>query len=410
MTSFDGAQAIVKAGDANPSDFWLFCGLCGWETSSFYEEMHDEGLWRIVSSDGDTILEELNLQRCEEDLLSVDEVCDVDSDSRNAGIHTWEMLMDMIGRGTEAKASDDSFGDLMLKEWATGALSFVFDERQRMSSNMISEVSTISLDQEDQDFDVSLYDPASSMTMGTEILQQSAKNAAGKLIRASSAIRSPFLLSDQGYHKSLILILDDEEEFSNGVILNHVTDSTYPLDLGNEGIVELAIRYGGPVQESAEDEMLPLVFLHTNKELAEVELGKLVGNGIYRCTEEETISAISFGLAGSEEFMVIQGLSVWKKDGESDKGGVLGDLDEGFFESVSQIHVQDIWTTLTTQQKLSRETFKENVALAQKAWRQAGGTIAERESSTLVFGSNTDVAALADEALARWIKSFLLDE
>ena len=55
--------------------------------------------------------------------------------------------------------------------------------------------------------------------------------------------------------------------------------------------------------------------------------------------------------------------------------------------------------------------YSKNVALTQKAWRQAGGTIAdERESSTLVFGSNTDVAALADEALARWIKSFLLDE
>lgn len=376
MTSFDGAQAIVKAGNANPSDFWLFCGICGWETSPFYEEMHEEGLWRIVSSDGDTILEELNLQRCDEELLSLNEVCDVDSDSRNAGIHTWEILMDMIGRGKEAQSGGDSFGDLMLKEWATCALSFAFDEGQRIPNNMISLTSTISLDGDDKDLKVALYDPASSMTM-----QQSTKSVTGKLIRASSSSRSPFLLSDQGYHKSLILILDDEDECSKGVILNHVTDGTYPLDLGNEGIVELPIRYGGPVQGTEEDEMLPLVFLHTYEQLAEIELGNLIGNGIYICTEEETISAITFGLADPEEFLVIQGLSVWKKDQESGKDGVIGDLEEGFFESVPQIYMRNIWETLVTQRKLSRATVEENVALTHKAWRQAGGNTANEIDS-----------------------------
>jgi len=65
ITSFDGAETIIKAGDATPSDFWLFSGICGWETSTFYQEMHDEGLWRVVSADSEMILEELNMLRCE---------------------------------------------------------------------------------------------------------------------------------------------------------------------------------------------------------------------------------------------------------------------------------------------------------------------------------------------------------
>jgi putative AlgH/UPF0301 family transcriptional regulator len=419
MTSFSGAEAIVKAGDANPSDFWLFCGICGWETSSFYREMHEEGLWRIVSSDGGTILEELNLLRCEEEEEAAEEICDVDSDSRNAGIHTWEMLMDMIGRGAEARASADSFGDLMLREWATGTLSFSLNEGQ---SNMISEWSVAADGQNNIDndgalFDIAQYDPATSMTApGVETLKQQltrTDSAAGTLIRASSASRSPFLLSDQGYHKSLILILRDDDECSEGVILNHVTDSSYSLDMGNEKFTELPVRYGGPVQDYGEDEMLPLTFLHSNNQLAEAGIGDLVGNRIFQCTEDETIRAISLGLASPNTFMVIQGISVWKKyrvDDDEVVGGVLGDIEEGFFEPVHQNLLKSIWGILLDQKKLSYGTAKENLSLTQQSWHLAGGLDADEEDRIQVFGSDQDVSELADEALRRWVKAYLIDE
>jgi putative AlgH/UPF0301 family transcriptional regulator len=423
MTSFDGAQAIVHAGDAKPSDFWLFCGICGWETSSFYREMHQEGLWRIVSSDGGTILEELNRQRCEEEELAADEVCDVDSDSRNAGIHTWEMLMEMIGRGDEALQSDDSFGDLMLKEWATGALSFTLDEKQSTSS-MIPDWpqdfdAPSSLDESNTDFDVSEYDPALSMTSpGINLLQKESKpkdNIVGTLIRASAASRSPFLLSDQGYHKSLVLILRDDDESTEGVILNHVTDRSYPLVLGGDHIIEMPLRYGGPIQEHVGD-MLPLTFLHTNKPLAEAGMGSFVTHGIFRCTEEDVINAISVGLANSDEFMAIQGLSVWAKikDAGRVEGGVIGDIKEGFFEPVSQISIVSIiWNTLIQQKKLSQSTLEKNISLLNKAWHDARSDKAvsdfNEEDRILVFGSEKDVTRLADEALCQWIQLFLLD-
>lgn len=424
MTSFEGADVIVKAGEAKKSDFWLFCGICGWETSSFYREMHGEGLWRIVSSDGGTILEELNLQRCEEEEEPAAEgICDVDSDSRNAGIHTWEMLMDMIGRGAEACESEDSFGDLMLREWATGALSLSLDEGQ---SNMISEWLTISSDQniddEHNDFDIAQYDPAASMSLssGVDTLEQTMKlknSLVGALIRGSSARRSPFLLSDQGYHKSLILIIRDDDECSEGIILNHVTDSSYRLELGTEDTVDLTVRYGGPVQDDGEGGELPITFLHTNKNIANAGTGSLVGNGIFRCKEEETINAISMGLASSDDFMAIQGLSVWKKHRENGKvvGGVLGDIEEGFFEPVSQAQVMRVWSILNSQSRQSPTTVEENISLTQKAWHQAGengGAVeaAVNEENMFVFGSDQDVAALADEALRRWVKLYFLDE
>ncbi|KAL3783979.1 hypothetical protein HJC23_013359 [Cyclotella cryptica] len=424
MTSFEGACAIVKAGEAKKSDFWLFCGICGWESSSFYREMHEEGLWRIVSSDGGTILEELNLQRCEEEEeRTAEEICDVDSDSRNAGIHTWEMLMDMIGRTAEACESEESFGDLMLREWATGALSFSLDE---CHSSMITEWPTISCDQniddEYNDFDVARYDPATSMAVTSRVdtlLQNrmSTNSAAGTLIRASSARRSPFLLSDQGYHKSLVLILRDDNECSEGVILNHVTDSPYRLDLGNDRMAELTVRYGGPLQDDGEDGMLPMSFLHARKQIANAGMGSLIGNGLFRCTEEETINAINMGLATSDDFMAIQGISVWEKNRENGKviGGVLGDIREGFFELVSQAQVMNVWGILKSQNVMSSATFEENISLMQKAWHQAGvdGTAVgydTNEENVFVFGSEQNVATLADEALRRWVKLYFLDD
>ena len=185
--------------------------------------MHEEHLWRIVSTDGSTVLEELNLQRCEEEELAVDEICDVDSDSRNAGVHTWEMLIEKIGGVSEIR--EDDFGDMMLREWATGALSFTTTSviaDGRGVSYLIDDVEVANGDEIDSNtsFDITRYDPANEMT-ASQLTQPlvSEGNVIGTLIRGSSETRSPFLLSDQAYHKSLVLILCDDNDVSAGVIL-----------------------------------------------------------------------------------------------------------------------------------------------------------------------------------------------
>lgn len=410
MTSFEGAQAIVDAGDGSPSDFWLFCGICGWETSSFYREMHDEGLWKIVSSDGGTILEELNLQRCEEELLAADEVCDVDSDSRNAGIHTWEMLMETIGGGYEKHKNDDSFGDSMLRCWATGALSFT-DEEQR-GSNLLSDGDMCNdrNDRDESSFEITVYDPASLM----ERLEstKSEETAAGTMVRSSSASRSPFLLSDQCFHKSIVLILSDTDECSIGVALNLVTDTTHSLFLEDGEEVELVVRYGGPVLVDENDELLQLTFLSTEKRVTKARLGQLVAPGIYQYTEDEVAFSISNDFACADDFMAIQGLSIWNKRHEAGQvsGGVIGDIEEGFFEPVPVSRMLEVWHTLIQQEILSDASMDKNMELIQTAWRHASTSevALDEKDKVLVFGSDIDVVTVADEALRRWIKANLL--
>ncbi|KAL7464965.1 hypothetical protein ACHAXS_005296 [Conticribra weissflogii] len=404
LTTFDGAQAIIEAGEAKPSDFWLFCGICGWETKSFYREMNEEGLWRVVSSDGGTILEELNMLRCEEEEeLAAQQNCDVDSDPRNAGLHTWEMLMNMIGREDEARESEDSFGDLILKEWATRILSFSLGEER---SSLISDYFPNSGGDEEI-FDLSEYDPALGMTSSINSSGPRDSTMVGALIRASSAKRSPFLLADQGYHKSVILIVLDDDESSQGVILNHVTTETISLDIGGTD-VGIPVRYGGPLQDLARGEgefKPPIVFLHSSSVLRDAFVGVEVGtSGIFACTKQDITKAINAGLASVADVMAVQGLSMWKKNGTH--SGVLGDIEESYFEEIPNDNIGKVWKQLLSQNPLSQETIDANLSIATDAWAISRPVL--KDDSVYVFGSDVEAEAVADEALRRWVNAFFL--
>jgi putative AlgH/UPF0301 family transcriptional regulator len=410
VTSFDNAQNLVKAGEANPSDFWLFCGIFGWETSTFYREMHEEGLWHIVSTDSETILEELNMLRCEEDEeIAMAQNCDVDHDPRNAGLNTWSMLMEKIGLEPEANRSEDSFGDLMLHEWATGTLAFSVREEQ--SSMIMSPSLSDPMFVDGSDFDLSGYDPASVMPLEGD------SGITGVMVRASSAKRSPFLLSDQCFHKSVILVLRDDGNSSEGIILNHVTDRTYRLDLDGRTI-DIPIRYGGPAYYSVEDGDYdddnddfeygtPTLFLHSSKSLRKAGIGIPIGkSNIYRCTQEEVITVLESSLANAQEIFVVQGSSIWTKTGNH--SGVIGDVDSGFFELVPRPYVQEMWNILLRQSLLSYETLSLNMILSQQAWEVSHKNANDDKSAIKVFGTDIDVAMLADEASLRWVKVNLL--
>jgi len=418
VTSFDGAQYIVQNGDADPSDFWLFSGICGWETSTFYNEMHEEGLWHIVSTDSGTVLEELNMLRCEEEEeMAIDANCDVDSDPRNAGLHTWEMLCEKIGLEKEVydgSSSDDEFGDLMLHEWATSALSFSIKDDQTTTSSMIIDPASL---MDENDFDLEDYDPASVMSVDMDDTlinvepTQSSRGVVGVMVRASSAERSPYLLDDQGYHKSLILILSDSEDYSEGVMLNHVTDRILHLDLGGDRSVELPIRYGGPAGEDDEDSYeTPAVFLHSSVSLRDAGVGEPIGKSrISRCTQEEVIKALKSGLATADDIMVIQGSSMWTKKGEH--SGILGDVESRLFELVPRPKVKQVYNALQRQKLLTEDTLLTNVATSRQAWNTAGkdgSDVISKKDRIQVFGTDVDVTTLADEANMRWVKVNLL--
>ncbi|KAL3806066.1 hypothetical protein ACHAXA_011708 [Cyclostephanos tholiformis] len=429
LTNFESARSLVRSGNADPSDFWLFCGMCGWETSAFYGEMHEEGLWHAVSADGGTILEELNMLRCEEedeDMASAN--CDVDRDPRNAGLHTWEMMMEKIGRAEEARSTEDSFGDLMLREWATETLSFSVEGEERRSSMIIEPFPDPLFDEEGEglgdDFDLSIYDPASAMSTDDVASKSSRKSAgmAGVMVRASSTRRSPYMLSDQGYHKSLIIILHDGDDYVEGVILNHVTARSLRLDL-DDRTVHLPIRYGGPayyfVDEEAsgdgdDNDTIPTIYLHATETLRDAGVGVSIGKSrIFKCTKEEVVKALKSGLGTIDDFMVVQGASIWTKKGEHT--GILGDIEVGYFELVPRPKVREIWDVLQRQDLLSAESLASNVFLSQFAWNVAGRIADENVSAEMpekdrltVFGTDVDVDTLANEAAVRWMKVNLL--
>mmetsp|Transcript_9595 Transcript_9595/g.21642 ORF Transcript_9595/g.21642 Transcript_9595/m.21642 type:complete len:685 (-) Transcript_9595:104-2158(-) len=421
VTSFDGAQRIVQAGEANPSDFWLFSGICGWETSTFYKEMHEEGLWHVVSTDSETILEELNMLRCEEEEeLAVTQNCDIDHDPRNAGLHTWEMLMEKIDLKKKAHESEDSFGDLMLHEWATSALSFSIKEEQ--TSMIMEPILGTRFEESDTDFDLSRYDPASAMSIESlSSNQRESPGIVGVMVRASSARRSPYLLSDQGFHKSLILILRDGDDYSEGILLNQMTSRSLRLDLGYETI-DLPIRYGGPTYYFADDEdnddefEVPTQFLHSNDLLRDAGVGTSIGKSrVFECTKAEVIKVLKSGLASANEIMVVQGLSVWTKKGE--QTGILGDVEAGFFELVPRPKGKQVWDALLLQEQLTADNLFTNVSKSRLAWNVANRDedASETDNSSEkeeihVFGTDVGVVILADEAAIRWVKVNLLQE
>lgn len=409
VTSFDGAQKLVLSGDADPSDFWLFCGICGWETNTFYREMHEEGLWHVISADSGTIIEELNMLRCEEEEENdVVENCDIDADPRNAGLHTWEILMDKIGRGHEAHHNDsDEFGDLMLHEWATGALYAVADERRGMMAETITQVG---LDNDGSFLDLSNYDPAYDMSIQNE---SRLPTMVGTLIRGSSAKRSPYLLSDQGFHKSLILILRDGDNHSEGVILNHVTTRKVSFDLENGKNVELNVRYGGPTMTYQDEDgnyVVPTFYIHSNNSMRDAGVGVPIGNsGLYKLTKKEVVKSLQSGLASSNDIFVVQGFSVWKKRGSH--SGVVDDIENDFFEIVPRDHILSVWGILSEQKLLSPDSLDYNMMKGRQAWvvaKEGGPELSNDDDDVLVFGSDKDVTSLADEAARRWVNVNLL--
>ena len=412
ITSFWSAQKIVQSGDANPSDFWIFCGICGWESNAFYREMHEEGLWHIVSTDSGTILEELNMLRCEEEEESVVvEVCDIDSDPMNAGLHTWELLMEKIGRHEEINKSSDEFGDLMLHEWATGALTFALEDVPQ--GVMAETITQVGLDDDGNFLDLANYDPAYDMSLKQDYQYPT---LVGTMIRGSSAKRSPYLLCDQGFHKSLIIVLRDGDDHTEGVILNHVTSSKTSFDLDDGKTIELDLRYGGPTLHYEDEEgtyIVPTFYLHSSEALQDEGFGVPIGDsGVYKMTKAEVLNCARHQRHRSDIF-VIQGFCVWNKRGE--QTGIIGEIANEYFEIVPPSQTKMVWDVLNEQKTLAVDTLDYNMMKTRQAWtiaKEGGADLSkDEEERAVVFGSDVDVESLADEAARRWVNvNLLVDE
>lgn len=278
-------------GEANSTDFWVFCGNCGWNAGQLLDELERKS-WYMLATDSQTLLKELAKQS-------------VGSDPREAGIDTWYMLMDMIGRSDEARSSVNDFDDLMLREWAREMLVYKNDKEDE---DMLDEIALDSVE--------TTYDAIDVLLQRATKNAEEAKVPVGSLVRGSSMSRSPFLLSDQEFHKSIVLITQDDEKVTIGILLNH--PSTDVVDLhtnGTESFVTVVQRYGGRYGIAGQAEK-PFVWLHYSEALRYAKVGSPIANdvnGIWKCSSKNAAEAIRGGLASSMDFMAVNGFSIWPK-------------------------------------------------------------------------------------------------
>jgi len=410
-TSFGDARELVAKGLARPSDFWTFAGYAGWGPNQLAEELERKS-WYMVATDSQTLLQQMANQA-------------QGQDPRNAGLDTWTLLMGMIGKSDIAKKKSDEFDDLMLKEWAREHL-LVDVEKSSYDAKLRSAPSTN---------DISNIDPID------RVIQQAAANAKGEyvgpgmLVRGSSADRSPYLLSKQELHKSIVLIVTDDEKLTTGAILNRPSSRGVQLQIiskitGSKKEVVIPLRYGGEYSIRGGDQST-LFWFHCSKMLQEKNVGSPLGinnpKGVWRCSAEEASSAIAEGSAEPTDFIVVSGLSIWTKGDKGISRGIEGEVKTGNFEIIPKKKVKEVYEVLLHQQVLNTGNIQSNLDISNEAWNLGEpvlkrnerdndepldgiGDEYDEENDTLVFKSNTKLTTLSDKALRYWVATFLLGE
>ena len=416
ITSHLSARQLVSMGVAQPESFFTFFGFCGWDPGQLDKEL-DRGSWYMLSTDPKTLWNELDVLR------------QPTYDPRSAGIDMWHNIMGKLGRGEEANDDDEdsdsstrannglqfstsAFADLMLKEWAT--------ERLYVANETVN----------DSDIYRELFAADRSQQQTSQQIQ------AGTILRASSNNVSPFLVGqEQFFHKSTILILQESDICSIGVMLNLPTTDSYQIQLDDGTIVDFIIRYGGPgggggSDDEDEYEDAPFLWLHCSQTLKKMGIGKsLAGTfgkkfGAWSCSIDQVIEALESNLATPDDFLVVQGFCVWEKEENDLAGGMLGQVISGNFEIVPSIgcaearedtKLQGIWSRLSSQRILSDYTLNSNANISEETWNLCGNDKASINKaavdvgdSRFVYDTNVKVSTLADQALLAWMKIYLL--
>ena len=301
-TNFDDAKGLVKKGLAKCEDFWLMAGYAGWVFLFLNAVPKNPNLtylqpnrrrwgpgqlageierksWYMCATSSDTLLKELARQSRV-------------VDPRDAGLETWHTLMKMIGRGEIASELSGNFDDLMLKEWSQASLVKDDEGKVGLARNPIGGATI-----------------PSEVDSLMEDLQMSQKVQAGTLLRASSAERSPFLLTKQELHKGLLLILnDDDTKATVGCMLHLVASKAVEVRRKDKSKADVNIRYGGEFGIKGQN---PLLWIHCSKKLRDAGIGTPLGSSAFSTvTQDDAELAISSDIASPDDFIVTSGVSI----------------------------------------------------------------------------------------------------
>ena len=362
MCTFEDAKALVSENHAKVSQFWCLAGSTVWVNGRLEREIQT-GSWMMCATDKNTIVHHLS---CLSEAANTDD-----------GLDMWEMLMSMIGEGDTVLEYSESFEDLMLVEWVRDNAADDSDQ-----TKVIAE-----------DIEV----PEDGVRVGS-------------LLRGPSNERSPYLLNNQILHKSLVLLILDKNEVSVGVILNQPSTQEVELKLQNpktgQGYIErVPIRFGGAHAQG------PIIWMHCNPNLREALIGTPVGpvDGFWKCSQDDVINSINCGLAHSEDFLAVCGISIWVKDQKNiSKTGIEGEVRNGMLEITNLSEISGVFTSLKSQKVLSWINLFHNLRQGNEAWRRAGETIEYNDITSNMGGKTLPLARLSDDALRTWVATFLL--
>lgn len=338
----------MRENHATPDDFQVYCGFAGWSPGQLRKEL-DRNNWYMASVDSQTILQEL--------------VCrnEGDFDVDPFGIETWKRFAERIGRVNDTTIEDaERFDDCMLLEW--------------ISAKLISDDS------------------------GSFIPSLPPTRAPGTIMRASG----PFLLDNQEYHKSILLILEDTPAATIGVLLN--LPGTESVTIDDEST---CIRYGGKFGIQGQIEK-PISWYHNDESLRKARVGSPVGasmSGIWSCTQQDAATAIEIGLATLDDFLVVRGATVLQKKND---GGSLAALEQ--FKAVRRAKLPRLWDALLSQEGVSKDTLCEYMDTASSIWDLSGGNDKDSDAAGSIGDEDalSQPDCLSSVAWKSWVATFLL--
>ena len=266
-TSLEGAKALVAAGQAQQSDFWVCVGYSGWAPGQLQMEVEKRDSWYLASADGGTLLKGLLKQAQELPPPSTESV----AAAPLLGMDTWADLMRGIGREADAIPSEPNLPDRMLEEWV----------RAHLLPGLPPATPS---------------PPSMGVAAGT-VLCTTVAPATGR-----PADRC--LLRDQYLHKAVLLVLSesggegaDGTQMVSACILNRPT--------ANEMVLNVAGNPRRRVAFCGNLELGSRVWLHYRSELGGVAAG---GSGVYVLSDDEGAAMLLSGAVEASDLILVGGV------------------------------------------------------------------------------------------------------